>query len=621
MCGISGFMGDSFTPATGIKFENVFSNLVHRGPNGSAKWNSEPTESPYFSLGHHRLAINDLDERANQPLTGRGGSRIIVNGEIYNSPEIRQKLSNYEFKTSSDSESLLAVLDTYGLQGMSMVDGMFAFAYIPESQDALWLGRDRLGIKPLYWCKEGGGIWFSSEAKPLAQALGKQLDEHGFAEWTIFQFQVSDRTFYKDIRSVKPGTVLIISNGNIKTRTYWNLEDHLPSQRISEVDIESSIELLKEKFGKSVSSHMLSDVPIATLTSGGMDSSWVSALSSKRGVTQAFIGRYPESGFDETPYATAVAQMSGLDLNIVSIDAMQFFLGLKQFGKHMDYPGAGPGAIGQFVVAQTISKDFRVVLSGTGGDELFLGYTRDRFPLIAMGLIEAAIGTGSKWAEIAGDVSGLSGYRQMYEKFSRFNGFTSPIDGFIGIAQRSDLDTGLFQIRLEVQSAVKAELISYISPNGVDSMAELHNALLRYEVGKFLPSLLQVEDRVTMSCGLESRVPLLSTEILEFMLALPLGVRMTGSRPKDLMRAAAVDDLPHVVLDRKDKMGFPVPLDFWARNEAKNEVTGLISQLRERQLPYIRNELLDNILLNPDLGNRNLWASLTLSTWLNDFES
>ena len=621
MCGISGFMGDSFTPAIGIKFENVFSNLVHRGPNGSAKWGSEPTKSPFFSLGHHRLAINDLDERANQPLTGRGGSRIIVNGEIYNSPEIRQKLSNYEFKTSSDSESLLAVLDTYGLQGMSMVDGMFAFAYIPESQDALWLGRDRLGIKPLYWCNEGGGIWFSSEAKPLAQALGKELDEHGFAEWTIFQFQVSDRTFYKDIRSIKPGTVLTISNGNIKTRTYWNLEDHLPSQRIGEVEIESALELLKEKFGKSVTSHMLSDVPIATLTSGGMDSSWVSSLSSKRGVTQAFIGRYPELGFDETPYAIAVAQMSGLNLNVVNINAKEFFSGLKQFGKHMDYPGAGPGAIGQFIVAQTISRDFRVVLSGTGGDELFLGYTRDRFPLIAMGLIEAARGTGSKWAEIAGDVSGLSGYRQMYEKFSKFNGFTSPIDGFIGITQRSDLETGLFQIRPEVQSAVKAELISYISPNGVDSMSELHNALLRYEVGKFLPSLLQVEDRVTMSCGLESRVPLLSTEILEFMLALPLGVRMTGSRPKDLMRAAAADDLPHVVLDRKDKMGFPVPLDSWARNEAKNEVAGLISQLRERKLPYIRNELLDNILLNPDLGNRNLWASLTLSTWLNDFES
>jgi asparagine synthase (glutamine-hydrolysing) len=145
--------------------------------------------------------------------------------------------------------------------------------------------------------------------------------------------------------------------------------------------------------------------------------------------------------------------------------------------------------------------------------------------------------------------------------------------------------------------------------------------LLRYEVGRFLPSLLQVEDRVTMSCGLESRVPLLSTEILEFMLSLPIGVRMSGSRPKDLMRAAAVNDLPSAVLDRKDKMGFPVPLDIWARNQSKKEVTGLISQLRERHLPYIRNELLDNILLNPDLGNRSLWASLTLSTWLNNFES
>jgi asparagine synthase (glutamine-hydrolysing) len=123
-----------------------------------------------------------------------------------------------------------------------------------------------------------------------------------------------------------------------------------------------------------------------------------------------------------------------------------------------------------------------------------------------------------------------------------------------------------------------------------------------------------------MSCGLESRVPLLSTEILEFMAALPLGVRMSGSRPKDLMRSAAVGDLPHVVLDRKDKMGFPVPLDSWARNEAKTEVSGLISQLRERHLPYIRNELLDNLLMNPDLGNRNIWSVLTLSTWLNALE-
>ena len=621
MCGISGFIGTAATPGVTKKFDSLFSKLAHRGPNGSVTWTSDNSKKPFFTFGHHRLAINDLDERANQPLVGPQGSRLIVNGEIYNSPDIRQKLSNYKFRTSSDSESLLAVLDTYGLQGMSMVDGMFAFAYIPATEDALWLGRDRLGIKPLYWSKESDGIWFSSEAKPLAQSLGKSIDEHGFAEWSIFQFQVSDRTFYKDIRSIKPGTILTIRDGQIKTRVYWNLEDHLPSQKLHQIDQESAAEALKLKFNSSISSHMLSDVPIATLTSGGMDSSWVSSLAAKKNVTDAYIGRYIESGFDESNFAKEVAAMSGLTLNIIDINCQTFFEGLKSFGKYMDFPGAGPGAVGQYLVAQKIAKNFRVVLSGTGGDELFLGYTRDRFPLIAMGLIEASEGCGNNWSQVAGDISTLTGYQAMHAKFSEFNGFISPIEGFIGIAQRSDLDSGLFNIRREVQDAVRSELLSFIAPNGVETMAELHNSLLRFEVGKFLPSLLQVEDRVTMACGLESRVPILSTEILEFMLALPLGIRMSGTRPKDLMRSAAAQDLPAAVLARKDKMGFPVPLDIWAREQGKSEVSALISQLRDRRLPYIRNELLDNILLKPDLSNRNLWAGLSLSTWLNNFES
>jgi asparagine synthase (glutamine-hydrolysing) len=621
MCGICGFVGNAKTPGVSKKFDNLFLRLTHRGPNGSVTWTSETRKAPFFSLGHHRLAINDLEVRASQPLAGPRGSRIIVNGEIYNSPEIRKKLSHYNFITTSDSESLLAVLDTYGLQGMSMIDGMFAFAYIPATKDALWLGRDRLGIKPLYWAKEPDGIWFSSEAKPLAQTLGKTLDEQGFAEWSIFQLQVSERTFYKDIRSIKPGTVLTISEGRTKTHVYWDLEDHLPSEKPQVIDQESAVDALKLKFHSSIKSHMLSDVPIATLTSGGMDSSWVSSLAAKNSITDAYIGRYLESGFDESSFAKEVAKMSGLKLNITDIDAQSFFEGLKSFGKHMDFPGAGPGAVGQYLVAQEIAKDFRVVLSGTGGDELFLGYTRDRFPLIAMALIEASRGTSYSWNEIAGDISSLAGYNEMLAKFSKSNGFLSPLEGFIGITQRSDLNSGLFNVGREVQEAVTSELVSFIAPTDVDSSSELHNTLLRFEVGRFLPSLLQVEDRATMACGLESRVPLLSTDMLEFMLSLPLEIRLSGTRPKDLMRAAAIKDLPAVVLQRKDKMGFPVPLNLWARDKAKNEVNALISQLRDRQLTCIRNELLDNILLNPDLGNRSLWAALSLSTWLNDFES
>lgn len=620
MCGISGFMGENSTPGVSRKFEKLFSKLAHRGPNGSTTWSCTDTEALFFTIGHHRLAINDLSERANQPLIGVDGSRLIVNGEIYNSPEIRQKLKSYNFKTSSDSESLLAVLDTYGFDGISMVDGMFAFAYIPKGQDSLWLGRDRIGIKPLFWSKDLDGIWFSSEAKPLAQALGKQIDQIGFAEWSIFQFQVSENTMYEDIKSIKPGTVLIISKGQIKSRTYWNLEDYLPNGIDAVIDQESASEALRSKFESSVNSHLLSDVPIATLTSGGMDSSWVSALAAKKNVTEAFMGRYPEFGFDESSFAFAVAENSGLNLNVIKIDSSTFFDGLRHFGDYMDFPGAGPGAVGQFLVAQKVADRFRVVLSGTGGDELFLGYTRDRFPLIAMGLLEASKGFSSNWNAIAGDISGLVGYGEMYSKFAKHNGFISPLDGFLAITQRSDLHSGLFKINPEIQESVKGELASFIAPNGATSMFDLQNVLLRYEIGKFLPSLLQVEDRVTMACGLESRVPLLSTDLIEFMLGLPLEVRLSGNRPKDLMRKAARSDLPAVVLERKDKMGFPVPLASWARNEKKVEVARIISRLRDRQLPMIAIDQLDSILLNPDLGSRNLWACLTLSTWLDNFE-
>jgi asparagine synthase (glutamine-hydrolysing) len=235
-------------------------------------------------------------------------------------------------------------------------------------------------------------------------------------------------------------------------------------------------------------------------------------------------------------------------------------------------------------------------------------------------ILEKRITIGNKWSEIAGDISGLTGYHQMYSKFAEFNGFISPIEGFIGIAQRSDLDSGLFKIRREVQDAVTSELVSFIAPTGVDNLSELHNSLLRYEVGKFLPSLLHIEDRVTMAHGLEARVPILSKKMLEFVLPLPLNVRMTGGKPKDLMRMAAKGNLPVEVIERTDKMGFPVPLDVWSQGDAKSRVAEEISELRARDLPFIQNGLLDSIVKNQDLGNRSLWACISLNTWLKNLE-
>ncbi len=619
MCGIAGFVSLSDPSSQASPFGQLFGELSHRGPHGQGQWTSDVSnEGQTFHLGHHRLAIVDLSDRAAQPLAGRNGSMIVVNGEIYNAPRLRNDLKDrYEFRTTSDSEVLLAVLDLYGLQGISHVDGMFAFAYVPSDRSSLWIGRDRLGIKPLYWTRNGDSVWFSSEARPLARALRRGIDNHAFTEWARYQLQVSNRTFYEGIQSVPPAHAITIRNGHVKSRAYWSLDDHLPSNRNLTISADDAASQLGSLMANAVSSHMMSDVEVATITSGGMDSSWISAHAAKLGVTSAYVGRYDEPGHDETDFARAVTGHAILDLNIIDIGVDEYFEALTALGSLGDFPGAGPGAIGQLLVARRVAAKQRVVLAGTGGDELFLGYVRDRFPLMAMSLLKATEGIGTKdWSYVSGDIDGLAGYDPMFRKFANAGGFVSPLSGFLATIERSAHTGGPFRLDPDLSIEVEAELRSFIAPDGADSVMQIHDALLRYEVGKFLPSLLQVEDRVTMAYGLESRVPLLDLAVVEFVLGLPLNVRLGGTRPKDLMRRAAAKDLPSVVLERKDKMGFPVPLNAWARGAGKARVTAALESLAERDLEFIDSSAIRGIVNSQDLASRNLWGALSLESWL-----
>ncbi|OIQ64100.1 asparagine synthetase 1 [mine drainage metagenome] len=234
-----------------------------------------------------------------------------------------------------------------------------------------------------------------------------------------------------------------------------------------------------------------------------------------------------------------------------------------------------------------------------------------------MSLHEASNGNGSKdWSFIAGNIDGLAGYEPMFRRFANAGGFGSPLSGFLATIERSPGIGGPFHLNPDFSKEVEAELRSFIAPNGADSVVQIHDALLRYEVGKFLPSLLQVEDRVTMAYGLESRVPLLDLAVVEFVLGLPLNVRLGGTRPKDLMRKAAAQDLPAEVLERKDKMGFPVPLNAWARGTGKIRVKAALESLAERDLEFVDNSAIRGIVSSQDLASRNLWAALSLESWL-----
>ena len=617
MCGISGVISDEISPNVKNRFPILFDNLAHRGPHGS-----QITEGSFvnsgkmnFIFGHHRLAVVDLDSRADQPLVSDKGSKLIINGEIYNSNKLRIKLKqSYNFKTTSDSEVALAVLEVYGLAGVAMLDGMFAFAFCPAGDSSIWLGRDRLGIKPLYFAKANEDIWFSSEAKPLAKALGRTLDDIGLNEWVKYQFQVSDRTFFNGISSVPPGHVLTIKEGRIKSREYWNIENHLAGNNLSELSLEDATKKLRDLLEKSVDYHLMADVEIATITSGGMDSSSVSALAAS-GVKAAFMGRYLEDGYDESEYAHAVAQKSNLDLQVIDISSEDFFGALPLVASSLDYPVAGPGAVGQFLVSKVIAKSHRVVLAGTGGDELFLGYTRDRFPLWAsQKLANGEVVDANQKPENA------KGYEELFNKFINGGGATSPISGFLASISRISGSESLFSISKHRNNAIEAELRAFISPSGGESSTEVHDSLLRYEIARFLPSLLHVEDRMSMAHGLESRVPLLDLALVEFVLSLPMHLRMSGVNPKDILRNAMADLLPIKVTERKDKMGFPVPIMSWLKKDKSGQVENLLNSLVSRELPGVSINMKNTSNFQTQIGVRELWGGLLLESWLRSLE-
>jgi asparagine synthase (glutamine-hydrolysing) len=617
MCGISGVISEEISPNVKNRFPILFDNLAHRGPHGSqiSEGSFVNSGKMNFIFGHHRLAVVDLDSRADQPLVSDKGSKLIINGEIYNSKQLRIKLNqSYNFKTTSDSEVALAVLEVYGLAGVAMLDGMFAFAFYPAGDSSIWLGRDRLGIKPLYFAKANEDIWFSSEAKPLAKALGRTLDEIGLNEWVQYQFQVSDRTFFNGISSVPPGHVLTIKDGRIKYREYWNIENHLAGNNLSKLSLEDATINLRDLLEKSVDQHLMADVEIATITSGGMDSSSVSALAAS-GVRTAFMGRYLEDGYDESEYARAVAHKANLDLQVIDISLEDFFGALPLVASSLDYPVAGPGAVGQFLVSKVIAKSHRVVLAGTGGDELFLGYTRDRFPLWAsQKLANGEVIDASKIPENA------KGYEELFNKFVVGGGATSPISGFLASISRSPGSNSLFSIPEHRSKAVEAELRAFIAPSGGESPTEVHDSLLRYEISRFLPSLLQVEDRMSMAHGLESRVPLLDLALVEFVLSLPLHLRMSGTNPKDILRNAMSDLLPAEVVKRKDKMGFPVPIISWLKRDKSGQVDDLLNSLAGRELPGVSINLKNITKFQTHIDARELWGGLLLESWLRSLE-
>jgi asparagine synthase (glutamine-hydrolysing) len=597
--------------------ETMNSLLGHRGPDGEGTW---VHRDDVVAFAHRRLAIIDL-VTGEQPMTDGAGNWITYNGEIYNYVELRRLLGADLFRTSSDTEVILRAYRTWGEGCLERLRGMFSFALWDEERRTLFCARDRFGIKPFYYSQVGGVLLFASEAKALLPFLPEiETDVEGFKDYLSFQFCLAGKTLFKGVRELLPGHFLRVRDGSVEERRYWEVY-YEPDFDRTPPYFEARIQELIEE---SIRLHLRADVPVGAYLSGGLDSSIVAALaSSERGRGMAgFNGRFARKGFDESAYAADVATVTGMELVDVEIGERDFVDRIEDIIYHLDYPVAGPGSFPQYLVSELAAGHRKVVLGGQGGDEVFGGYVRyliAYFEQCIRGAIDGTMHSGNfvvTYESIIPNLGALREYKPLLKEFWSQGLF-------------DELDARYFRLinrAPDLHDEIDWDLLGSYSPletfrsifHGANVGKEAYfDSMTHFDFKTLLPALLQVEDRVSMAHGLESRVPFLDHPVVEFAATMPADVKFKDGHLKHVLKSAFGSRLPDSVRSRRDKMGFPVPLNDWFRESGpvREFVFDVLSSQNARSRALIDNQkALDGLDLEPKFG-RKLWGLLCLELW------
>ncbi len=598
------------------KLEVMSSLIGHRGPDDEGSW---AHERGHVGLAHRRLSIIDPTPAGHQPMGDGAGRWITYNGEVYNYPELRTEIGGGPFRTSCDTEVVLRAHDRWGVESLQRLRGMFAYAIWDEREQELVLARDRFGIKPLYYAVVDDAFYFASEAKALMPVLPEvETDRDGLKDYLAFQFCLAGKTLFAGVRELQPGHYLRIGRGPATPQRYWEVyyeNDYEHSEGYFEQRIS---ELLEE----SVGLHLRSDVPVAAYLSGGTDSSAVASLAGRaQGGLAAFTGKFSEdSRYDESPWARLVAAQRGLDLHEVDIGVSDFIEQIENVAYHLDYPVAGPGSFPQYMVSRAAAERVKVILGGQGGDEVFGGYTRyliAYFEQCIRGAIEGTLHDGNfvvTYESIIPNLVSLRNYKPLLKDFWS--------DGLF-----EDLDARYFRLinrAHDVSEEVDTEALGDYSPfetfkqifNGHNVGHEAYfDKMTHFDFKTLLPALLQVEDRVSMAHGLESRVPLLDHRLIELAATIPADVKFRNGHMKHVFKRATREILPPQINERTDKMGFPVPLREWTSGPALEFVGDVLSSqaARDREL-FDNAKVLAGVTSEQTFG-RKTWGLLSLELW------
>jgi len=571
--------------------------LAHRGPDDAGVWESEDGA---VALAQRRLAIIDLSPLGHNPMPWDGGRVwITFNGEIYNFRELRKELEaeGFHFRSQTDTEVLLAAYDRWGLDCLARIVGMFAFALWDTPRRRLWLVRDRLGKKPLYYADNGTTLRFASELKAILAdgTFRRGVDREAVGMYLQYGYVPSPHSIYVEARKLPPAHHLVLENGRIQIARYWDpLPFALHRRRLDEREAAAE---LNDRLATAVAQRMIADVPLGAFLSGGIDSSLVVALMQEQSAApvQTFTIRFDNAAFNEADHAAAVAQHLGTEHHEETCTGEQMLTIVDRLAGMFDEPFADSSAVPTYLVSRAARRRVTVALSGDGGDELFWGYPRYRFharvsPILALPRplrLAAAAGADmlrSRRMRRAAHVLRSDDSDQ----YARFVSWWRPSE----IAQM----TG----RLPLTAALYGDAFK----RGA-GLSEYDRPPLLDLVSYLPEDILTKVDRASMAVSLEVRAPLLDHRIAELALALPPHLKQRGATTKYLLRRLLYKRVPRELLERP-KMGFGVPLDDWFRGPLRQRMAEFVAgpdledlgRISDREDPSQRTALAD---VRPDL--------------------
>ncbi len=637
MCGIVGFKTNRDFSRLRESLPEAISKLIHRGPDDTGLFFDQEAG---VGLGHRRLSVIDLSEAGRQPMASDDGMvHIVYNGEIYNFKEIRGTLEGHghHFRTETDTEVILKAYLQWGIDCLQRFVGMFAMALWDARMKRLFLSRDRLGIKPLYYYFDGETFLFGSELKTLMAFKGfpRDIDPDSLPLFLHYQYIPAPRTIFQNTYKLLPGHNLIYNGRDLKTDAYWTLPQKGVGERVFEGDEEDLVDELDNLLGKAVSDRLISDVPLGALLSGGIDSSMVVALMQKANTSpvRTFSIGFKEPAYNEAQWALKVAEHLGADHTEFYVTPKEAMDVIPRLPEIYDEPFADSSAIPTSLVSRLARSQVTVALSGDGGDEQFCGYVRywstramaaafQRIPGPAkegLGLVLDKIPPTwvercyLPWRRFLPQRFRLANFPDKWEKFIKLLGQTRIQDLYrmtICLWSEKELDSLMGR---DISDCQYEEIFRETEGSPILSR------LMRVDQKTYLPdAMLTKVDRASMAVGLEVRVPLLDHRVVEFTSTLPDSLKYKMGKGKYLLRRLLARYVPEELFERP-KMGFGVPIDGWFRGELKEMLLDYLSPER-----LIKEGLFDHNLVEEKIkehlsGKANhqyrLWALLMWEMW------